>query len=157
MSVSGVSALGVKFGYAVETTAGTRPTAGYTWVERCNSIGAYAATEQPIDSSALEDYMTRYIPGRVDGGGTQSITFNRTNDTITALTTMIAAYETAKAADKGFWWTIWSPDLDKAEFLKGAPPSSLPISEKSQNSLQTMELTFVVEDAAIEDAVEPTA
>lgn len=157
MSVSGVSTLGVKFGWAVEATSGTRPSANFTWVPRCNSIGAYAATEQPIDSSGLEDYNTKYIPGRTDGGGTQAITFNRTNETITALTAMIAAYETAKADDKGFWWTVWSPDLDKAEFLKGAPPSSLPVSEKSQNSLQTMELTFVVEDSVLEDAVEPTA
>lgn len=157
MSVSGVSTLGVKFGYAVETTAGTRPTAAYIWVPRCNNVAAYAATEQPIDASALEDYKTKYIPGRIDGGGSLPISFNRTDEVVTALTTMIAAYETAKAADKGFWWTVWSPDLDKAEFFKGAPPSSLPANEKSQNSLQVMELTFIVEDTATEDAVEPTA
>lgn len=152
---SGVSSLGVKFGYAAESTAGTRPTTGYEWVERCNSIGGYAANEQPIDSSALEDNMTRYIPGRVDGGGTQSITFNRTNEVITALQAMLTVYATAKAANKGFWWTIWTPSMTKAEFIKGAPPVALPIAEKSQNALQTMELTFVVEDATIDTAVEP--
>lgn len=156
MSVSGVSTLGVKFGWAVEATAGTRPTA-YTWVPRCNNVGAYAMNEQPIDSSALEDYMTRYIPGRKDGGGTLPISFNRTDEVVNGLTAMIAAYETAKESGKGFWWEIWSPDLSKAEFYKGAPPSSLPGNEKSQNSLQVMELNFIVEDAATEDAVEPTA
>lgn len=101
MSVSGVSTLGVKFGWAVEATAGTRPTA-YTWVPRCNNVGAYAMNEQPIDSSALEDYMTRYIPGRKDGGGTLPISFNRTDEVVNGLTAMIAAYETAEGKRQRF-------------------------------------------------------
>ena len=33
-----LTTLGVKFGYGIETTAGTKPTA-FTLIERCRSVG----------------------------------------------------------------------------------------------------------------------
>jgi len=64
---AGLSTLGVKFGYAVETTAGTKPTA-FKWLERCNSISGIELSTETIDASALEDLVTRYVPGRQDSG-----------------------------------------------------------------------------------------
>jgi len=53
--------------YAVETTAGTKPTA-FKWLERCNSISGIELSTETIDASALEDLVTRYVPGRQDSG-----------------------------------------------------------------------------------------
>ena len=64
---AGLSTLGVKFGYAVETVADTKPSA-FTWLERCNSIAGIALSTETIDASALEDYITKYIAGRQDSG-----------------------------------------------------------------------------------------
>ena len=155
MATSGVSTLGIKFGYAVETTAGTRPTSGYTVIPRCNNIGAYSEEQGAIDASALEDSEVKYIPGRVDGGGTWPVTFNKTDAVIGALNTMISAYETAEASSLGMWFTVYSPYLSTAEFIKGAPPAKLPLSERSQDSLDTIELNFIVESMENDTAVEP--
>lgn len=44
----GLSTLGVKLGYAVETVAGTKPAA-FTWLERCNNIAGIALSTETID------------------------------------------------------------------------------------------------------------
>ena len=67
VQTAGLSTLGVKFGYAVETTAGEKPAA-FSWLERCNSIGGIELPTENIDASALEDFVTRYIAGRQDSG-----------------------------------------------------------------------------------------
>lgn len=48
VNIPGLSTLGVKFGYAVETTAGTKPTA-FTWLERCNTISGIELSTEQID------------------------------------------------------------------------------------------------------------
>ena len=67
VSEAGLATLGVKFGYAVETTAGEKPAA-FTWLERCNSISGLELSTEQIDASALEDYVTKYVAGRQDSG-----------------------------------------------------------------------------------------
>ena len=48
VSEAGLATLGVKFGYAVETTAGEKPAA-FTWLERCNSISGLELSTEQID------------------------------------------------------------------------------------------------------------
>lgn len=62
-STPGLSTLGIKFGYAVESTKGQKPAA-FTILERCNSIGGIELPTENIDASALEDYITRYVAGK---------------------------------------------------------------------------------------------
>jgi len=68
MAVAGLSTIGVLVGYAVEETAGTRPTAGYTLLNRINAVGGISLDVEQIDASALEDEVTKYIAGRADTG-----------------------------------------------------------------------------------------
>lgn len=58
---SGVSTLGTRLGYGA--TKGT-----YTFLSRVNSIGGVSLEPEQIDSSALEDFVSRYVPGRSDNG-----------------------------------------------------------------------------------------
>ena len=67
VQLAGLSSLQVKFGYAVESTAGTQPTS-YKWLERCNNISGIELPVETIDASALEDTVTKYIAGRQDSG-----------------------------------------------------------------------------------------
>lgn len=48
VQVAGLSSLKVKFGYAVETVAGTLPTS-FKWLERCNNISGIELPVENID------------------------------------------------------------------------------------------------------------
>jgi hypothetical protein len=61
---------------------------------------------------------------------------------------MITAYETGQAESTPLntWFEVWFPDTDKAFFVVAAPPKVLPMPEVSQNSLQTIEVTFTINE-----------
>lgn len=156
---AGLSSLGVKFGYGVETTPSTKP-ASFVWLERCNSISGIALPTENIDASALEDLVTRYVPGRQDTGGEWAVTFNYTEEVEAQLTAMIAAYTAGQAETTPLntWFEVWFPDTSKAFFVVAAPPKILPMPEVSQNSLQTIEVTFTINEyKGTDTAIEPTA
>lgn len=153
---AGVSSLGIRLGYAAESAAGTKPTA-FTWLERCNNIGGISLETEQIDASALEDEISRYVSGRQDTGGTWSVTFNISDEVIEQLETMIAAY-TALTGGKRMWFEVWSPYLAKAFFVVAQPPKHIPMPEESQNELQTVEMTFTIEEyKGMDTAIKPVA
>ena len=155
-NVAGLSSLGVKLGYAVETTGGAKPSA-FTWLERCNSIGGISLSTEQIDASALEDLVSRYVAGRQDTGGTWEVTFNLTDEVVAQLEAMISAYE-ALDGGKRMWFEVWSPYLAEAFFVVAQPPRVIPMPEFAQNSLQTVAMTFVIEEyKGMDTAIEPTA
>jgi hypothetical protein len=143
-SVAGVSTLGIRLGYAVETTAGTKPEA-FIQLERVNSIGGISLEVEQIDASAIEDEVSRYVAGRQDTGGTWSITFNYTDEVIGQLETMISAYQELTGGKK-MWFEVWSPNRTKANFVVAQPPLHIPMPEEGQNELETVEMTFTIED-----------
>ena len=157
MALPGVNTVGVKFGYAVETTAGTQPTA-FTQLTRINQIGGINIENEQIDASALEDEIEKSIAGRGSTGGSFPVTVNATQETITEWTTLIAAYNTAKADNKQMWFNTYVPSLSKSYMVVAEPPTKLPQPDFDQNSLLTMELTLTINDyKGIVDGVEPTA
>lgn len=154
VSTAGISTLGVKFGYGVETAAGTKPAA-FTWLERCNSIGGISLETEQIDASALEDEISRYIAGRQDTGGTWAVTFNLSDEVIEQLEAMITAYEDLTGGLK-MWFEVWSPYLTEAFFVVAQPPKHIPMPEVAQNELQTVEMTFTIEEyKGMDTAIEP--
>lgn len=48
VQLAGLSSLKIKFGYGVETTAGTKPAA-FKWLERCNNISGIELPVETID------------------------------------------------------------------------------------------------------------
>ena len=157
MAAAGLSTIGVLVGYAAETVAGTRPTTGYTKLTRINAIGGVSLESEQIDASALEDAITKYIPGRADTGGTFPVTVNYTNETKAEWTTLIAAYNTAQNDGKGIWMEIYHPSMADAFFIKIAPPPQIPMPEYGQNELLTVEMNCMIEDfAGLQTAVVPS-
>lgn len=158
VTTPGLSTLGIKFGFGVETTAGTKPAA-FTWLERCNNISGIELSTEQIDASALEDLVTKYVAGRQDTGGTWTVTFNLTAEVVTQLEAMIAAYATGQeaATPLNTWFEVWSPNQTKAFFVVAQPPLVLPMPEFGQNELQTIDLTFVIQEyKGMDTAIEPT-
>ena len=109
---AGISSLGVRVGYG----AGTEKPTAFTWLERCNAIGGISLETEQIDASALEDYISRYIQGRQDTGGTWELTFNITDEVVDQLEALIAAYNSMTAGQR-MWFEVWSPQMTKAFLL----------------------------------------
>lgn len=149
-----LTTLGVKFGYAVEATAGTRPTTGYTMIPRCKSIGGISLTPEQIDVSCLEDLISKYADGRQDTGGTWETTFY--SDAITTLETMLSASATAKAAGKGTWFVVYIPGLSDSFFVKAQPGTKLAMGDISDNTALEIPVTLTINEyLGLETAVEP--
>lgn len=142
MALAGLSSLGVGFGYGVETVAGTKPTAFKT-LTRVNALGGINIEPEQIDASALEDYITKYIEGRADTGGSFPVTINLTPDTITEWTTLISEYK-ALTDGKQMWFETVFPNLDKGFFVIAQPPSIIPQPEIGQNDLVTVEMNLTI-------------
>lgn len=157
-TAAGISTLKMKVGYAAEATAGTRPTTGYTMLERCVSVGALQITNENLDATALEDEIKKYVAGIGDTGGSTTLTFNLTNGTTTEIEGMITAYNTAKEAGKEMWFEVWSPYMTKAFFFKGEPPQKIGMPEIGVNTVLQVEVPITVSDYhGLDTGVEPTA
>lgn len=150
---AGISTLGVKLGYGVGTVD-TAPTA-FKWLERANSIGGISLETEQIDASALEDLVSKYVQGRQDTGGTWEVTFNLSNDVVDQLNDLIDAYEAMTTGQK-MWFEVWSPYMDDGFFVVAQVPANIPMPEFGQNTLQTVSMTFTIEEyKGMQTAVEP--
>ena len=157
MNLAGLSTLGILFGYGVETEAGNKPSA-FNLLTRINSIGGVPLETEKIDASALEDMITRYVPGRADTGGGFPVGVNLTADTIAEWEKAIADYQAAEKAGKRMWFETYSPRLDKAFFIVAAPPMAIPQPETEQNGLWTVEMNLTIEEyVGLDEKIEPTA
>lgn len=115
-----LSTAGIKVKYAVETTAGTRPTKGYTEIPQVKSIpelGNDINTLQTTPLSATKNHT--YIAGLADSGGSFGLTVNDCPIFRTAWETCVSAY--AGLTDgKKMWFEIAIPDMDSF-YIPGEP------------------------------------
>ena len=154
--IAGISTLGSLTGYAVETTAGTKPTT-FKMLHRINASDEIAIETETIDASALEDMIERTIAGRGSTGGTFGVTVNVTDETITEWETLIEEYETGKTSGKAMWYEEYFPTLQKAFFTKIEPPTVIPKPAREQNGLLTVTMTLTINEYVGPDtAVVPT-
>lgn len=157
MALAGTSTLGIKFGYGVETTAGTKPTS-FKQLTRINNIAGISMSTETIDASALEDLVTRYIAGRQDAGGSWAITVNLTDDTIKEWTDLISASDAARKEGKTTWFEVYSPYLSKAFFITATPPLKIPVPEFGGNANLTVEMTLTIDEyKGMDTKIEPTS
>ena len=130
-----LSTAGVQLLYAAETTAGTRPTTGYTRIKGIKSTPSLNPAPDTLETTTLDEleYKT-YIDGLKDLGGALEFTFNLTEELITNWSTLMTAYTTAKAAGKAIWFEILVPGLTNAFFFTGNP-SEMGLPETEVNSV----------------------
>lgn len=155
MAVAGLSTLGVTLCYALESKPGERPTSGYKLLTRINSLGEVNPDQEVIDASALEDSMTKEIPGRASSPGQLSVVVNRTNETINEWEEVLNTYWNRTDKDLGMWFEEINPSMTKADFIKAAPPTKIPIPAREQNGLETVTFNLTVEDWKLASKVEP--
>lgn len=119
--------IGVKLGYAVESSAGTRPTSGYTNIPDVKTIPAIELTPARIEVTNLIDRYRRYIDGVMDAGDDIAITCNLTASLKSIWTSVVSAAKTAWASDKSTWFEVSIPNYDS--FYFAGIPSELGTSE----------------------------
>lgn len=130
-----LSTIGCGLKWAVEVTAGTRPTTGYTALTGVKSEPATADAPNNLQVTDLSDSYHRYVPGVQDvGGGSREYLFNDTADNRTAWAAMVTAYQTAEASGKALWIEETFPgNLDS--FYFAGIPSDWVSNERSVDSV----------------------
>lgn len=130
-----LSTAGIQLLYAVETTAGTRPTSNYTRIKGIKTTPSLNPAPETLETTTLDEleYKT-YIDGLKDLGGALEFTFNLTEELVTAWETLVDAYEAGKLANKETWFAIVVPGLTKAFYFTGNP-SEMGLPETDVNSV----------------------
>lgn len=116
-----LSTAGIQLAYAVETAAGTKPTA-FTQIPGAKSLPDMNPEPSNLDTTPLEatEWKT-YIDGLKDPGGALGITFNMTEKLQETWDEIVEEYKTAAASGKKVWWEFYIPGLSKAFFFTGNP------------------------------------
>ena len=153
-----LSTAGIHLYYAVEETAGTRPTAksAYKDLQGIKSIPSMNPAPETLETTTLNEteYKT-YIDGLKDLGGALEFTFNLTQSLVEMWTELMEAYEAAKAAGKATWFLVDIPGLTEGLYFPGNP-SSMGVPEASVSSV--LEITnYITPTGAPERAAKPTA
>ena len=152
-----LSTAGIHLYYAVEKTAGTRPTtkSDYTDLVGVKSIPSLNPAPETLETTDLNqtEYKT-YIDGLKDLGGALEFNFNLTQDLVDMWETMMEEYETAKASNKSVWFLIDIPGLTNGLYFPGNP-SSMGIPEAEVSSV--LEITnYITPTGAPITAAKPT-
>lgn len=130
-----LSTAGMKLLYAVEATAGVRPTTGYIELKGIKTTPSLNPAPDTLETTTLNEteYKT-YIDGLKDLGGALEINFNLTEELITLWDNLMDAYQAGKLANKATWFCIVHPDLTKAFFFTGNP-SEMGLPETEVNTV----------------------
>lgn len=124
MSAIAMSTAGVTVNYAVEATAGTRPTTGYIKIPSIKSVPEMNPSPETLETTDLsQTEFKTYVEGLKDLGGALAFLANFTTELEEAWATLVEAYKTAKEADKAVWFEIKHPGLEKSVFFTGQPSS----------------------------------
>ena len=121
-----LSTAGMTLQYAVETSAGTRPTTGYIEIPEVKSMPSFNPSPNTIDSTTLKEteYMT-YVQGLKDLGGALEYGANLTEDLIDAWDTLMGAYDGAIDEGKQVWFAVVHPQLADATYFVGMNEASV--------------------------------
>lgn len=150
-----LTTIGVKLGYAIETSKGQKPTE-FTWLKRCKSIAGIELTTDKIDLTALEDKIKQYAEGVADTGGDWSLTFGLNDDVVTKLAKLREDSVAAKNDGKATWFNVWFPGLAKSFFII-AEPGMIPLPEIGVASPAEIKINCTINEyKGLETAIEPT-
>lgn len=123
MAVIDLSTAGIRFGYATETTAGTKPST-FTNVPHPKEIPDMNNEPNALDTSHLNipaGGFKTYTEGLKDTGGSIAITIGMSASLLSAWNTMVAAAKTALESNKETWFVLYHPGLTDSFFFTGIP------------------------------------
>lgn len=118
-----LSTAGVSVKYCVETTAGTRPTSGYTTIPGVKSIPEFGGDPNTLDATTLANLKFKtYIEGLQDPGGSIGLTVNDSSNFRTAWTALQTAYS-GLIGGKQLWFEFAYPSGSSVDsfYFTGKP------------------------------------
>ena len=153
-----LSTAGIHLYYAVETSAGTRPTqkSAYNDLSGVKSTPDFNPAPDTLETTDLNQTEWKtYIDGLKDPGGALEFNFNMTQELIETWDALMEAYETGKMTGLQTWFLIDIPGLDEGFYFPGNPSSmGLPPAEVSS----VLEITNrITPTGAPQRAAKPTA
>lgn len=110
--------------YAVESSAGVRPTTGYVMVPEVTDIPELASSEYDrIDMTPVnEEIEHKEITGLRQAPGTLGFTGNLSDTLLTFWNnTLVPAYQAAVASGKNMWFAVVIKGMDNAYFFTAEP------------------------------------
>lgn len=117
-----LSTIGVKVSYAVETSAGTRPTSDFVKLHGIYSTPDFNASPSTADATSFDnlEYTTKIsllkdIPDNLEFGVRLGQAF------VTEWEALMSAYETGIKDSKETWFCIDIDGLDKSIYFTGKP------------------------------------
>ena len=118
-----LSTAGITFNYCVETTAGERPTSGYTEIPEVKEIPEMTVSPETIEATPLSATKYKiYVPGLMDLGGALSFLANFSQPELDLWNkTLVPAYEKGIADGKATWFCVLIPGFDDAFYFTGVP------------------------------------
>ena len=149
-----LSTAGILVKWAVEATAGTRPTTGYAELVGVKSIPESGGAPNALQTTVLKETVQHtYIPGLADPGGSYALTVNDNDAFRTSWNSMYTAYTTAKAAGKALWIEYYEPGITgKASWFYSAIPSPLGFGGAEVDSVLENTIYFFPTCAPINEA-----
>jgi hypothetical protein len=151
-----LSTAGVTFGYAVETSKGTRPTTGYTNIPDVKEVPEMNPEPETLETTTLaETEFKTYIEGLKDLGGALSFLANYTTDLETVWAALVDAYKTAKTDGKSVWFEVKHPGLTKSVFFTGQP-SAMGLPAMGVNAVLETNLYITPTNAPVWEAKSTT-
>lgn len=136
-----MSTIGVKIKYCVETSAGTRPTTGYTNIPDVKSIPEINLTPSTLEVTNLVDKFKRYIPGVQDPGTDFAMTGNLTTALKTLWASLCSAASAAWASGKSTWFEIAIPNFDS--FYFAGSPVELGIGSQAVDAVEESNMHII--------------
>lgn len=135
MSAIAMSTAGVTVNYAVEATAGTRPTTGYIKIPSIKSVPEMNPSPETLETTDLsQTEFKTYVEGLKDLGGALAFLANFTPELEAAWATLVEAYKTGKEENKAVWFEIKHPGLEKSVCFTGQP-SAMGLPAMAVNSV----------------------
>ena len=125
--------IGVKLKYAVESSAGTRPTSGYVQIPDIKGTPAIDINPAKLQCTNLEDEYHRFVDGVKSVGDSFDFTANLTVNLKNKWASCVSAAETAYASQKSTWFEISIPNFDS--FYFAGIPTELGVNEMAVDSV----------------------
>ena len=117
-----LSTAGIRVGYAFESTAGTRPSSGYTNLPNVKSIPDMNPTPNALDITSLNDTeWKRYMEGLKDMGGAIGLTFGMSQLFYNLWESICTTDDGYKSSGKRLWLVFYVPGLSNSFFIPVDP------------------------------------
>ena len=133
--------IGVKLKYCVETTAGTRPTSGYTNIPDVKEIPEIQMNPSQLEVTNLVDQYKRYIPGVQDPGSDFNATANMTSALKTLWASLCTAAQSAWNSGNATWFEVAIPNFDS--FYFAGLPVELGMSAQGVDAVEEAALHII--------------